>query len=243
MATIGQDMHKELPQVVVLNPPPAFSLIGDHYFHSPNFTYLKPYESSLPLHEFLSKHANSAQAILCAVGVAVNDDILNLLPSVRLIVTVSAGLDQIDFPACRRHGVAVANTANLYSADVADAAVGLFIDVSRRISAANRYVRKGFWVSKGDYALGQKIGGKRVGIVGLGNIGKEVAKRLEAFGCTIIYNSRKKKPEFSYPFYPNIRELAADSDALIICCGLVDQTYHMIDRECKSLSAYDDFKH
>lgn len=61
-----------------------------------------------------------------------------------------------------------------------------------------------------------QLGGKRVGIVGLGKIGLLVAKRLEAFGCSISYNSRKKKDFVSYPFYSNVGDLAANSDALII---------------------------
>lgn len=72
--------------------------------------------------------------------------------------------------------------------------------------------------------------GKRVGIVGLGSIGLRVAKRLEAFGCPISYNSRAKKPSVSYPFYGNVCELAADSDILIICCALTEQTRHMIGK-------------
>jgi glyoxylate/hydroxypyruvate reductase len=65
----------------------------------------------------------------------------------------------------------------------------------------------------------------------LGSIGFLVAKRLEAFGCSISYNSRKRKEFVSYPFYTNVCELAANSDALIICCELTDQTRHMINRE------------
>lgn len=74
------------------------------------------------------------------------------------------------------------------------------------------------------------MGGKRVGIVGLGNIGLEVAKRLEAFGCIVLYNSRKEKA-VSYPFYSNVCELAANSDALVICCALTSETRHIINRE------------
>lgn len=70
-----------------------------------------------------------------------------------------------------------------------------------------------------------------MGIVGLGRIGIEVAKRLEAFGCIILYNSRKEKPFVSYPFYSNVHELASNSNALVICCGLTDETHHMINKE------------
>lgn len=79
-----------------------------------------------------------------------------------------------------------------------------------------------------------QVGGKRVGIVGLGSIGSLVAKRLEAFGCCISYNSRKQKPSVSYPFYSNVCELAANNDVLIICCGLTEETRHMINKQVLS---------
>ncbi|KAF8036170.1 hypothetical protein BT93_C2005 [Corymbia citriodora subsp. variegata] len=101
----------------------------------------------------------------------------------------------------------------------------------RKLSAGDQHVTCGLWRSEGQFALGSKLGGKRVGIVGMGRIGQEVAKRLEAFGCAISYQSRKKKPYVSYPFYSNVYELATNCDALIICCGLTEQTHHMINRE------------
>lgn len=75
------------------------------------------------------------------------------------------------------------------------------------------------------------MGGKQVGIVGLGSIGLEAAKRLEAFGCKISYHSRKKKPSVSYTFYSDVCELASNSNILIICCALNDQTHHLINKE------------
>ncbi|KAJ9188413.1 hypothetical protein P3X46_003772 [Hevea brasiliensis] len=223
-----------LPKVLVPKIPPSFCIIGEEPFTSTKFQYLKAYESPLPLDQFLATHAHSVKAILSTASAPVTADLLQLLPAVRLVVTTSAGLNQIDLPECRRRGIAVANVATVYSADVADLAVGLLIDVLRKISASNRYVKQGNWPTRGDYPLGSKLGGKRVGIVGLGNIGYEVAKRLEAFGCCISYNSRKKKPYVSYPFYENVCELAANCDALIICCGLTDQTRHLINKEVLS---------
>lgn len=73
--------------------------------------------------------------------------------------------------------------------------------------------------------------GKKVGIVGLGKIGLEVAHRLEAFGCMISYNSRSKKTFVSYPFYSSVVELATNNNVLVLCCALNDQTRHMINRE------------
>ena len=76
-----------------------------------------------------------------------------------------------------------------------------------------------------------QLGGKRVGIVGLGSIGSAVARRLGAFGCTILYHSKRKKPSVSYKFFSNVTDLAAESDVLITTCALTDETHHIIDKE------------
>lgn len=109
-------------------------------------------------------------------------------------------------------------------------AVGLLIDVMRNITAADRYVRTRNQCEPWDFPLGFKVSGKRVGIVGLGSIGMEVAKRLESFGCIILYHSRHQKTSVSYPFYSNVVELATNSNALVVCCALNEQTRHIINR-------------
>lgn len=224
-----QDQSQDLPQILVLRPPPFFTKFEEIFFNK--FHILKAWESSLSTETFLTTYAHSVKAMLCSGGTPITADVLRLLPSLQLLVTTSAGLNHIDLPECRRSGIAVANAGTVFSEDVADIAVGLLIDVLRKMSAADRYVRLGLWVNKGEYSLGSKLSGKRIGIVGLGSIGLEVAKRLEAFGCTISFTSRKKKLSISYPYFSNVCELASNSDALIICCALTDQTRHMINME------------
>lgn len=70
-----------------------------------------------------------------------------------------------------------------------------------------------------------------MGIVGLGSIGTRVSKRLEAFGCSIAYTSRRMKPNVPFPFHSNIHDLAINSDVLILCCALTEETHHIIDKE------------
>uniref|UniRef100_A0A453AAY2 D-isomer specific 2-hydroxyacid dehydrogenase NAD-binding domain-containing protein n=1 Tax=Aegilops tauschii subsp. strangulata TaxID=200361 RepID=A0A453AAY2_AEGTS len=149
----------------------------------------------------------------------------------RCVLTTGAGIDHIDLAECARRGVAVANSGEVFSTDVADYAVGLLLDVLRRVSAAERYVRRGSWPVQGDYPLGSKLGGKRVGIIGLGNIGSRIAKRLEAFGCIIHYNSRKPKDSVSYKYFPNVHELAAESDVLVVACALNKATRHIVNKD------------
>ncbi|XP_020538416.1 glyoxylate/hydroxypyruvate reductase HPR3 [Jatropha curcas] len=221
-----------LPQVLVLEPPPLFKFHEDQL--SQKFRFLKAWESPLPLNQFLISHASSIQVLLSSGTCPVTADTLRLLPSLRVLVTTSAGLNHIDLQACRERGIPIASAGSVYSEDVADIAVGLLIDVIRKISASDRYVRQDSWPIKGDSPLGSKLRGRQVGIVGLGNIGLEVAKRLEAFGCNILYNSRKKKPSVIYPYYSNVCELAANCNVLIICCGLSKQTHHLINKEVLS---------
>jgi hydroxypyruvate reductase 2 len=76
-----------------------------------------------------------------------------------------------------------------------------------------------------------QLTGKKIGIVGMGRIGLEVAKRLEAFNCMISYNSRNKKPLLSYPFYSTVLELATNTNVLILCCDLNDQTRHIVNKD------------
>ncbi|KAK6142866.1 hypothetical protein DH2020_023214 [Rehmannia glutinosa] len=219
---------QQSPEIIVLGPPSVFRTHGKEL--SSRFRSLRPWESPLPLAQFLAAQAQNTQAALCSGTFSLSAAVLDNLPSLRLVVTTSAGVNHIDLSECRRRGIAVANAATIFSADVADLAVGLLLDVLRKISAGNRYVKNGFWPKQGAYPLGFKLGGKQVGIVGLGSIGLEIAKRLEAFGCAISYYSRNKKPSVSYVFYPHLRKLAATSDILVVCCALTEQTHHMIDR-------------
>ncbi|XP_006664932.2 glyoxylate/hydroxypyruvate reductase HPR3-like [Oryza brachyantha] len=161
----------------------------------------------------------------------VQADLLDRLPKLELVVATSAGVDHIDLDACRRRGIAVTNAGAAFAADSADYAVGLVVAVMRRMAAAEAYLRRGRWAADGDYPLATKMSGKRVGIVGLGRIGSLVARRLAAFGCIVAYNSRSAKASAPYKFYPGVRELAGDSDVLVLCCALTEETRHVVDRE------------
>ncbi|KAL5541002.1 hypothetical protein UlMin_042575 [Ulmus minor] len=130
-------------------------------------------------------------------------------------------LDHIDLSACRLGGIVITGAGNAFAEDVARYAVALSNDFLRRLLAGHRFVRSGIW----------SLGGKRVGIVGLGHIGSEVAKRLTAFGCNIAYTSRNKKPSVSYPYHENVCDLATESDVLIVCCALTPATHHIINKD------------
>lgn len=218
----------DLPELLVINPPPVF-IIHQQQF-SQKFKLLKAYESPLSTDLFLQTHAQSTKALICYGKSPITSKILRLLPSLQLVVTASTGFNHIDLPECRRRVIAVVNTGDVFSEDTADIGVGLLIDVLRKISAGDRFVRSGNWPTNIQYPLGSQLGGKHVGIVGLGNIGLKVATRLEAFGCKISYNSTQKKP-VPYNFYPKVCELASNCNILVICCTLTVETRHMINKD------------
>ncbi|PPD70359.1 hypothetical protein GOBAR_DD32757 [Gossypium barbadense] len=215
MADKEPQQPKELP-IVLVHRLPSYKIPLDPSFRDQlrsQFHMLDPHESPEPYDSFLARHA----------------------PFIRVLMTIGYSPISAEFlerlPVCWSRGIVVTNASLAFAEDVADCAVGLLIDVLRRISAADRFVRGRLWPVKENYPLGFKLGDKRVGIVGLGSIGSEVAKRLLAFGCTIAYTSRNKKQSVSFPFYANVRDLAANSDVLVLCCALTKETYHMINKD------------
>ncbi|PWA97085.1 D-isomer specific 2-hydroxyacid dehydrogenase family protein [Artemisia annua] len=226
---MDQEQHQlDLQQVLVIRPSPVFQAHEEYI--SKKFEILKAYESSLPTHDFMHTYAQSVKVVICSGWSPITAEVLADLPSLELVVTSTAGVNHIDMAECRRRGIRVTNTGDLFSDDVADGAVGLLIDVMRRISAGDRFVRGGRWPMTEVYTLGSKLGGKKVGIVGLGNIGSRVATRLEAMGCIISYTSRQQKHSIPFTFYPNVHQLASNSDALVLCCSLTNNTHHIINK-------------
>nr|XP_043621377.1 glyoxylate/hydroxypyruvate reductase HPR3-like [Erigeron canadensis] len=218
-----QDLH----QVLVIRPSPVFK-VHEQYISS-KFKILKAYESPLPTHGFLRQYGQSVQAVLCSAISPITVDVLRDLPALQLVVTASTGVNHIDMVECHKRNIRVANVGDVISDDVADGAVGLLIDVMRRITAGDRFVRARCWPETQQYPLGSKVGDKKIGIVGLGNIGLRVARRLEVMGCIVSYTSRQEKRSAPFTFYPNVVELASDSDALVLCCALTNDTRHMIN--------------
>ncbi|XAR63140.1 Glyoxylate reductase (NADP(+)) [Bertholletia excelsa] len=153
------------------------------------------------------------------------------LPIDLFLATHAPSIAAILCSECRSPGIFVANVGDSSSEDVAKAAVGILVDVIRKINAADRFTRRELWPACGDYPQGSKLQGKRVGIVGLGRIGSKVAERQRLFGCKISYNSRKEKPSLPYLYHPTLQQLASNSDVLIICCALNEQTRYMANKE------------
>jgi lactate dehydrogenase-like 2-hydroxyacid dehydrogenase len=145
----------------------------------------------------------------------VSREMLAQLPALEIVSVFGVGYDGIDVAAARERGIAVTNTPDVLNDEVADLALGLVLAVARRIPQADRYVREGKW-SGGPMPLARKVSGARLGIVGLGRIGKAIAKRAEAFGMSIAYTARSEKADSGFRFFPTAEALAAQVDFLVV---------------------------
>jgi lactate dehydrogenase-like 2-hydroxyacid dehydrogenase len=157
----------------------------------------------------------------------VGHELLALLPHLEIVASFGVGYDNIDTAACARRGVVVTNTPDVLDEEVADLALGLTLATLRRIPQADRFVRAGLW-EKGSFPLSPTLRGRHVGIVGLGRIGKTVARRFEGFGVPIGYHGRHRQ-EVPYAYHSDLRGLAEVSDLLVVCTPGGSETRRMID--------------
>lgn len=155
---------------------------------------------------------------------------MQALPDLRLVLCQGAGLDRIDLAAARERGVAVAHTPDELTEDVAEAAIALMFAIMRRIAEADRFVRAARW-PKERIAPSTRVSGKTMGIVGLGRIGRSIALRAEGNGMQVLYTGRQPRPGIKYGFVADVRELAAQSDVLVLSCPGGEATRHLVNRD------------
>jgi hypothetical protein len=161
-------------------------------------------------------------------GTVTPTDLLDALPKLEIISVFGVGYDGVPVDYCRQRGIKVTNTPDVLTDDVADVAVGLVLMTGRGFAKAERFTRAGEWERKG-FELTTKLGGKKVGILGLGRIGKAIGQRLEAMGMQIAYTGRKAQPGVHYRFVPDLKALAAESDFLIVACPGGPATKNLVD--------------
>jgi lactate dehydrogenase-like 2-hydroxyacid dehydrogenase len=161
--------------------------------------------------------------------VGVSPNILEQLPGIQLVANFGTGVDKIDLDYCKEKGIAVTHTPGVLTEDVADLAIGLILSTLRQISTADRYIRKGLWGTE-PFALTRSFRGMKVGFVGLGQIGKEIARLSKAFETKIGYYGPNKK-DVNYRYFNTPEELSAWADILVAACPGGSATNGIISKE------------
>lgn len=157
-------------------------------------------------------------------------DLIARLPRLSLVASGSAGLEGIDVGALRARGIPLVNPAPALADEVADLAMLLTLAAWKGLRAMDAHVRTGAWAREGDMALGRSLRGRRMGMLGMGTIGRAIAARAEAFGLEVAYASRSPK-DVPYPFEPDLLRLAGESDILMVIVPGGPATKGMVSAE------------
>lgn len=155
---------------------------------------------------------------------------LAALPALELVAVYGVGHGTLDIEAARARGVAVANTPDSTHTAVAELAIGLILAITRRIPEADRFVRAGHW-SSGPFGLGRSLGGRRIGILGYGRIGRRLAERLEPFGVETAYHARHAVAGATIRHFPSLSALAKWSEVLVVSCPLTQASRGIVNAE------------
>ncbi len=183
-------------------------------------------------HDYQGELWTGATIALTTVMDAMQADQIGALPdSVKLIANIGVGTDNIDLDAAKARGIQVSNTP-VVTEDTADLAMALLLDTCRRLSAGERYLRAGQWL-QAQGKLGSRVHGKKLGIVGFGDIGQALARRAAGFNIQIVYWGPRRKPEaeqaLGASYCETLEELMASVDIVSLNCPLTADTHHLID--------------
>ena len=195
--------------------------------------------SPLILHKYWE--ASDPQAFLREIGprirgiaaggrVRIDETILKHLPALEVIANFGVGYDRVDIEAARAHGAIVTNTPDVLTEEVADLALGLLLCTLRNLPQADRFVREGAWL-KGAFPFSASLRGRTVGILGLGRIGKAIARRLDAFDVEVAYHGRSRQAGIAYAYYPSLLEMAQAVDTLILVAPGSEDTNRLVNAE------------
>lgn len=183
---------------------------------------------------FFAARADDFVGVVTSAAAGVDPATLARLPNVRIISSFGVGLDKFDLADAARRGIAIGYTPDVLNDCVADTAFALMLAVARGVCAADRYVRRGDWdgpPSVAKFPLGRKVSGAKLGIVGLGRIGRTVAQRAGGFDMEVRYHNRRVVPDVGWQHEPSLKALAAWCDYLVVIAAGGAETRHLVDAE------------
>ena len=170
---------------------------------------------------YLRQHGGNVAGVVTGGAGGISVQLMALLPALKIVAINGIGTDAVDLVYAKERRIHVSTTPDVLTADVADLAIGLAIAALRGLCSGDRYVRAGHWGQR-PIALAHKFSGKRIGIVGLGRVGRAIAKRGAAFDCPISYHDLRRIDDVPYAYVDDLHQLARDSDVLILAASADD---------------------
>jgi lactate dehydrogenase-like 2-hydroxyacid dehydrogenase len=181
---------------------------------------------------FLAETADRVRALAVTYSSEkVSAEFMQRLPKLEIVSSFGVGYDHVDAKWAGAHGIVVTNTPDVLNEEVADTALGLLLCTVREFPQAERYLRAGKWEQKAYPLSGATLRDRTAGIVGMGRIGKAIARRLDAFGVPVVYHARRPVADVSYRHYPDLVAMAKDVDTLIVIVPGGAETRNMINAQ------------
>lgn len=190
---------------------------------------LTPLNKQADRDAFLSAQGADFEIAITNGGRGCSAQMMARLPNLKVILGWGVGYDKVDLDAARVRGIRVANTPDVLNECVADMSIAMILAQARRLSESERCLRDGVWAKTGQIPLGTRVSGKRLGIVGLGRIGLEAARRASAFAMPIRYHNRRPRSDVDYCYESSLIALAQWSDYLLLLCPGGPETDNLID--------------
>jgi len=179
----------------------------------------------------LGPAVKDARALVSFGAVGAGAAIMDALPRLEMIGLFSVGYDKVDVDHARAKGIRVSNTPDVLTDDVADLAVGLLFATARNIAAYDRMVRSGAWARGEAVPLSARVTGRRIGILGLGRIGRAIAARLEPVAGEILYHNRRPQADTHYRYVADRIDFARQSDVIMVATSGGAETRRLVDAE------------
>ena len=167
---------------------------------------------------------------VCGGHTRIDAPFVELFPRLQIVSSFGVGYDHIDAVTLAKRGIVVTHTPDVLTGEVADLALGLLIATVRQLPQVDRYLREGKWLQK-PYPLTATLRGRKVGILGLGRIGKAIARRLEACDLEVEYHGRKPQPDVKYRYHPTLLGLALSCDVLMVVASGGAETHHLVGKD------------
>ena len=172
--------------------------------------------------------AGNFQAILVRSNITLPETLVRQIPSIRMVATCGVGYDNLPLDYLREHGIKISNTPGVLNDAVCELGMGMMLGLLRRLPEAQELVKTTAW-SKGPFKITTTLAGKRVGIAGMGRIGKDLAERLLPFKVDIAYSGPSPKA-VPYTYYKDITSLAKACDVLFLACPATPDTDKMVNQ-------------
>ena len=182
---------------------------------------------------FFAQHGPNITGVATSALFGVSAEQIAALPALQIISCFGVGVDKIPLDVARARGVRVGNTPDILNDCVADTAFALLLDIARATPEADRFVRAGLWAERGQnsFHLGRKVSGAKLGIVGLGRIGKTIARRALGFEMDIRYHTRNPVADAPWPHESSLAALAEWADFLVVITAGGPGTKHLINAD------------